>query len=136
MTEPTSTHRLADVNPTLEARFAPTDRSVTRPFEKLIERLGPHAVFGEAIRSGRTTVIPVAELRTGFGFGSGHDHEAPNEGGGGGGAGIRVAPRGYIVMREGRVRYRPIRGRFGPLALAGVALAAGLVLSMATAWRS
>lgn len=107
---------------------------ITRPFERLVERLGPNAVFGAPIRTGDTTVIPVAEVRTGFGFGSGHDADEKGDGGGGG-AGMRVTPRGYIVITEEDVRYRPIRGRFGPLALAGFALAAGFLISIASACR-
>lgn len=141
MTAPTTTHatptRPANGNPALDARSAVSDLPITRPFERLIEQLGPQAVFGEPVRTGDTTVIPVAEVRTGFGFGGGHGHEAEEDGsGGGGGAAVRVTPRGYIVATDGAVRYRPIRGRFGPLALAGLALAAGLLTSFVTAWRS
>ena len=136
MTETTKT-RPANGNPTLKSMASAAGLPITRPFEQLVERLGPHAVFGDPIRSGKTIVIPVAEVRTGFGFGGGQGHEAGEEGsGGGGGAGVRVIPRGYIAATKGRVRYRPIRGRFGPLALAGFTLAAGLVLSVASAWRT
>jgi hypothetical protein len=48
---------------------------------------------------------------------------------------VHVTPRGYIVVTKGRARYQPIRGRFGPLALAGLALAAGVLVSLASAWR-
>lgn len=139
MTEPTTppptTPRSANGNSALDSLSAASDLPITRPFEKLVEQLGPQAVFGKPVRTGDTTVIPVAEVRTGFGFGSGHGQEA-SANGGGGGAGVRVTPRGYIVATEGGVQYRPIRGRFGPLAFLGLALSAGLLASFASAWRS
>lgn len=129
MTDQSTKTRTTNGNAALESLAQAADLPITRPFEKLVERLGPQAVFGEPVRTGDTTVIPVAEVRTGFGFGGGQGHKTDEEGrGGGGGAGIRATPRGYIYVTEGRVRYRPIR-RFGPLALAGFTLAVGLVAS-------
>jgi len=134
MTDQTTT-RTTNGNTALESLARAADFPVTRPFEKLVERLGPQAVFGEPVRTGDTTVIPVAEVRTGFGFGGGQGHKSDEEGhGGGGGAGIRATPRGYIYVTDNRVRYRPIR-RFGPLALAGLALAVSLITSFAPMLR-
>ena len=134
MNERTTT-RPARSNAASVTPVAASDVPVTRPFEKLIERLGPHAVFGEPVRSGDTTVIPVAEVRTGFGFGGGRD--ADDEGSGmGGGAGVRVTPRGYIQMKGGEVRFRRLR-RFSPLGIAlGAALASGLIAFFAPIWRA
>jgi uncharacterized spore protein YtfJ len=80
-------------------------RAVTGPIESIIRQIGIDKVFGTPITKGETTVMPVAELRTGFGFGSGHDAA---EEGGGGGAGLRMIPRGYIEVRPDGVEYRPI----------------------------
>lgn len=114
-------------NSPLNALAEKTSFPITRPFEALIERLGPESVFGKPVRNGDTTVIPVAEMRTGFGFGGGRGREAGESGsGGGGGAGVRVTPRGYITIANGVVRFRSIP-RFGTFALAGLALAAGLL---------
>ena len=65
------------------------------PIEKMIEGLGVGAVFGEPIKEGGVTVVPVAEVRLGFGYGSGsgRDRAEESEGapatgeGSGGGAG-------------------------------------------------
>lgn len=102
--------------------------STARPIEEFLDRLGPDAVFGKAVESDGITVIPVAEVRTGFGFGFGEgrnrideatdDHEG---GGGGGGAGARITPRGYIRISNGEVKYEPIVD-IRTLALAGLAL--------------
>lgn len=81
--------------------------NVTGPIESVIRQIGIDKVYGTPITQGDTTVVPVAELRTGFGFGSGHD-SAGGEEGGGGGAGLRLTPRGYIHITTDGVEYRPI----------------------------
>jgi uncharacterized spore protein YtfJ len=98
---------------------APAD--VTTPIEAMIRQIGLDKVYGPPITQGDTTIVPVAEVRTGFGYGQGHDpdHE---EGGSGGGAGIRLTPRGYIEMTEEGVQYRPIFS-YTPLVVGGGFLA-------------
>ena len=39
------------------------------PIEKMVDELGVGAVFGEPIREGSVTVVPVAEVRFAFGLG-------------------------------------------------------------------
>lgn len=64
------------------------------------------AVFGEPVERDGVAVIPVAKARWGFGGGSG---ESPSgEGGGGGGGGVMLKPVGYIEVRDGKARFRPI----------------------------
>ena len=82
-------------------------RAVTGPIESVIHQIGLDNVYGTPITNGTTTVVPVAELRTGFGFGRGR--EAAEEGGGGG-AGLRMSPRGYIEITPEGAEYRPIYG--------------------------
>ena len=53
-------------------------------------------------------VIPVAKARWGFGGGGG-SRDAGGEGSGGGG-GVWVSPVGYIEMKDGDSRFRPIQG--------------------------
>lgn len=78
--------------------------------ESLAQRLGATAtattIFGTPIERGDTTVVPVAKAAYGFGGGSG---ERSGEEGSGGGGGVRVTPVGFIEIRPGTVRYRPIR---------------------------
>jgi uncharacterized spore protein YtfJ len=78
--------------------------------ERLAEKMGAHAeasvVFGAAVEREGVTVIPVARARWGFGGGAG---SRGGEGGGsGGGGGMIVSPSGYIEMKKGRTRFRPI----------------------------
>lgn len=98
---------------------APAD--VPTPIEAIIRQIGLDKVYGTPITQGDTTIVPVAEVRTGFGYGQGHDpdHE---EGGSGGGAGMRLTPRGYIEMTEEGVQYRPIFS-YTPLVVGGGFLA-------------
>lgn len=93
--------------------------------ESLAERVGATAtaatIFGPPIERGDTTVVPVA--RASYGFGGGGGARGGDEGSGGGG-GVRVSPVGFIEIRPGVVRYRPIRDwatLMPVLALGGIA---------------
>ena len=85
--------------------------------DELLERIGKavgqraqaSAVFGEAVRDGGLTVIPVARARFGFGGGSGSGRRQGEVGsGGGGGGGAAVTPIGFIEVREGGARFKRI----------------------------
>jgi uncharacterized spore protein YtfJ len=55
------------------------------------------------------TIIPVAKARWGFGGGSGRSSsEAEGPQGTGGGAGVNISPVGYIELKDGMARFRPI----------------------------
>jgi uncharacterized spore protein YtfJ len=90
----------------------------------LAERIGGRAaastVFAPPVERGGITVIPVATARFVVGGGSGSDPSKGQEGGGGGGVG-RVAPVGYIELKDGRSRFVPI---VNPARVALAALAA------------
>jgi uncharacterized spore protein YtfJ len=105
----------------------------------LAERLGASAkvetVFGPPVERDGVTVIPVAKARWGFGGGSGSgsgEGSGDSGEGGGGGGGIAVSPAGFIELRGGEARYRPI---YDPLQL--TLLAAGLALAalLALKWK-
>jgi uncharacterized spore protein YtfJ len=96
-------------------------------FERLAARLGESAraahVFGEAVERDGVTVVPVATARWGVGGGSG-----PKKGEGmgtGGGGGATVKPIGYIEIRAGSSRFRPLWD--AKTVLSGVAMAAALL---------
>jgi uncharacterized spore protein YtfJ len=103
------------------------------PIEMMVDRLGVDAVFGEPIREGGVTVIPVAEVRFAFGYGygsgRGRGQEADSgprmdEGSGGGsGAGGRASAKGYVRISADEVRFEPVLD-VTRLALAGIAFAA------------
>jgi hypothetical protein len=96
-------------------------------FERFAETLGVTArsstVFGEAVERDGVTVIPVAKARWGLGGGGGHRRPGAQEGMGGGG-GVIVAPVGYIEIKGGESRFRPI---WDPMTVVGAA-AAGVFL--------
>ena len=103
------------------------------PIEKMINGLGVGAVFGEPIREGDVTVIPVAEVRFafGYGYGSGRGRGEETEGGprtdegsgGGSGAGGRASAKGYVRISADDVKFEPVLD-VTRLALAGIAFAA------------
>ena len=104
------------------------------PIEKMVDELGVDIVFGEPIREGDVTVVPVAEVRFtfGYGYGSGRGRGEETEGtpstgeegsGGGSGAGGRASAKGYVRISADGVRFEPVLD-VTRLALAGIAFAA------------
>ncbi|MEV5410231.1 spore germination protein GerW family protein [Thermopolyspora sp. NPDC052614] len=64
-------------------------------------------VFGEPITRDGVTVIPAARVAGGGGGGTGkQEGERPGEGTGGG-FGIGATPAGMIIIKDGKVRWRP-----------------------------
>ena len=103
------------------------------PIERMVDEMGVDAVFGEPIREGGVTVVPVAEVRFafGYGYGSGRGRGEETEGGpstaeqgsgGGSGAGGRASAKGYIRISADDVRFEPVLD-LTRLALAGIAFA-------------
>ncbi|PXX54738.1 hypothetical protein DFR70_12332 [Nocardia tenerifensis] len=84
-------------------------------------RAGAAMVFGEPVTADGLTIVPVA--RAGIGFG-GAD-------GGIIGGGTDIRPLGYIEIRDGVARYRPIRDIWGRVGAPLTALAAGAAASLA-----
>ena len=114
------------------------------PIEKMVDGLGVNAVFGEPIREGGVTVVPVAEVRFafGYGYGSGRGRGEETEGGprtdegsgGGSGAGGRASAKGYVRISADDVRFEPVLD-VTRLALAGIAFAAWSVFWIGRAMR-
>jgi uncharacterized spore protein YtfJ len=116
------------------------------PIEKMVDGLGVNAVFGEPIREGGVTVVPVAEVRFafGYGYGSGRGGGKETEGGpstaeegsgGGSGAGGRASAKGYVRISADEVRFEPVLD-VTRLALAGIAFAAWSVFWIGRAMRA
>ena len=96
---------------------------VIEPIENMMKRLNVNAVFGEPIKEGDQTIIPVASVSYGFGFGAGYgsgqsqpeeEGQPPNVGeGGGSGAGAmgRAKPVGRAPHHG---RGRSLRAGHGP----------------------
>lgn len=90
--------------------------SITGPIESLVRTIGVDNVYGAPVTQGDTTVVPVAEMRTGFGVGGGPDTADT-----GGGAGLRMTPRGYLEITNDGARYRPIYS-YTPFVVGGAVL--------------
>jgi uncharacterized spore protein YtfJ len=117
-----------------------------KPIEKMVDGLGVNAVFGEPIREGDVTVVPVAEVRFafGYGYGSGRGRGEETEGGpsmaeegsgGGSGAGGRASAKGYVRISAVGVRFEPVLD-LTRLALAGIAFAAWSVFWIGRSMRA
>ena len=82
-------------------------------------------VYGEPYVANDITVIPAATVVGGAGGGGGDGTDDSGKSGGGG-FGVRARPAGVVVIRDGRVRWKPAvdvnRIAFGALAVAALAL--------------
>ena len=110
------------------ATDGPADRFLARLAGLLGGRATVQAVFGEPIRHGELTVVPVARVRWGFGGGGGRSEAAPDgpASGSGGGGGVAADPVGYLEITDSGASFRPIEGTrpSAPFLLAaGVAVA-------------
>jgi uncharacterized spore protein YtfJ len=87
-------------------------------------------IFGEPVEKEGVTVIPVARARWGFGGGRGSGgNNGENQKGSdtGGGAGVKVSPVGYVEVRDGRARFRPI---YDPAMVTQIIVASGIVTAL------
>jgi len=110
-----------------------TPSNAATPAVSLLERLGQQltstataqAVYGTPVERDGLTIIPVARARYGFGGGGGGGTKVPEAAGSGAGAGagVSLTPVGYIELREGRSRFRPIRSSVVPLVAVSGAIA-------------
>lgn len=90
--------------------------------ETIGKSINAAAVFGPPVNRGRTTVIPVAKARYGLGGG-----RMPwSRGGSGAGGSMQLSPTGYLLLRGGTARYRPIAGRSWPTLTLGLVVLAAL----------
>lgn len=95
--------------------------------DRVGNRAGVKAIFGEPVERDDVTVIPVGRTRWGFGGGGGKGGHADEEGSGGGG-GVVAVPVGYIEISGGAARFRRIGLPVSPGTL--IAAVAGLYLVM------
>ncbi len=107
---------------------------VEHTLDRFLEVADVDTVFGEPVRQGETTIVPAAEVITGFGFGFGRgsdSSEAPrHEGGGGGGGGggsVLARPVAVVVASPQGVRVEPVID-FTKVALAAIT-AGGFMLA-------
>ncbi len=118
-----------------EARRAAAGGPVDRLLERLAEQIGARAsvqaVFGEPVRQGDVTVVPVARVRWGFGGGSGSAN-GPTTGSGsgsGGGGGVSADPVGYLEIGPAGATFRQIAERYpSPVFLVAAGGAGAIVL--------
>ena len=115
------------------AREATEERPLDRFLDGLAERIGARAnvkaVFADPIERGDLTIVPVARVRWGFGGGSGTSAGDAEASGSGGGGGVAADPAGYIEIRAGEARFRPIVPPYpNPAFLLAAGLTAAIVI--------
>jgi uncharacterized spore protein YtfJ len=108
---------------------------VIEPVENMMKRLNVNTVFGEPLKEGDQTIIPVASVGYAFGFGAGYgsgqsqpqeEGQPPNVGeGGGSGAGAmgNAKPQGVLRITAEGVHFEPAMDPKA-VALAGIAMVA------------
>lgn len=107
---------------------AGADSLLERIVDKLGGRAGVEAVFGEPIRSGDRTVVPVARVRWAGGAGGGASEKEGASGSGGGG-GVAIDPIGYLEITSEVAAFRPISDPYpSPGLLLAAAVATAIVL--------
>ena len=98
--------------------------------DKVGDRAGVRAIFGDPVERDGVTVIPVGRLRWGFGGGGGTGGPPggePGEGSGGGG-GVAVSPVGYIEISGGTATFRRVAMSASPGTLIAAAIALMITL--------
>lgn len=115
------------------AEGSAADSFLQRLAEGVGARVNVQAVFGEPIKRGELTVVPVARVRWGFGGGSGQGSGEQGSGSGSGGGGGGMAdPIGYLLIEPSGATFEPIRAPLStPLILAAGFSAALLVRAVA-----
>jgi uncharacterized spore protein YtfJ len=104
------------------------DSLLERIVDKLGGRAGVEAVFGEPIRSGDRTVVPVARIRWAGGAGGGAS-EKDGASGSGGGGGVAADPIGYLEITPEAAVFHAINDRYpSPGLLIAAAVAASIAL--------
>jgi len=122
-----------------ESRDAAQRGAAGNPADGLLERLAElvgakptvQSVFGEPIKQGDTTVVPVVKVRWGFGGGGGRSEAAPEEpaSGSGGGGGVAADPVGYLEIGPAGATFKPISDvRPSPAFLLAAGVTAAIVI--------
>jgi uncharacterized spore protein YtfJ len=72
--------------------------------DKFAATANAKSVYGEPVRAGNRTIVPVAKVGYGLGASSG-GRNGDTVGGGGGGGGVGARPVGYIEITDEGTRY-------------------------------
>ena len=88
----------------------PVPELVRETIEQIRSTVDVNTVVGSPIEVGGVTIIPISKVAFGFATGgseaaSKHRTSGPNNVLGGGGAGVTVTPLGFLIVKDGNVRY-------------------------------
>jgi uncharacterized spore protein YtfJ len=97
---------MSTTNPTETTAVKRSNSFLTQLIDRITLGTNARMIYGDPIERDGVTVIPVGKVRWGLGGGEGGDVEG--NGGSGGGGGITVSPIGFIEIKDGLARFRPI----------------------------
>lgn len=88
----------------------PVPELVRETIEQIRSTVDVNTVVGSPIEAGGVIIIPISKVAFGFATGgseaaSKHRTSGPNNVLGGGGAGVTVTPLGFLIVKDGNVRY-------------------------------
>ncbi len=88
----------------------PVPELVRSTIEQIRSTVDVNTVVGNPIEVDGATIIPISKVAFGFATGgsesaSRHRTSGPNDMLGGGGAGVTVTPLGFLIVKDGAVRY-------------------------------
>ncbi len=88
----------------------PVPELVQKTIEQIRSTVDVNTVIGDPIETGGVTILPISKVAFGFATGgseaaSKHRSSGPNNLMGGGGAGVTVTPLGFLIIKDGNVRY-------------------------------
>jgi uncharacterized spore protein YtfJ len=99
---------------------------LTRLIDKVTLGANARMIYGEPVEHDGVVVIPVGKLRWALGGGEGRDSAEESSGSGsGGGGGILMSPVGFIEIKDGTARFKPV---FDPALIVQIIVASALAL--------
>jgi uncharacterized spore protein YtfJ len=112
---------MSTTNTTETAAVERSNSFLTRLIDRITLGTNARMIYGDPVERDGVMVIPVGKVRWGLGGGEGGDVEG--NGGSGGGGGITVSPIGFIEIKNGLARFRPI---FDPALIVQIIAASAL----------
>jgi uncharacterized spore protein YtfJ len=100
---------------------------VLRLSDKFATTANAKTVYGEPVRAGNRTIVPVAKVGYGLGATSG-GRDGETVGGGGGGGGVGARPVGYIEITDEGAQYVEFSALKKMIVAASLGFVAGYLL--------
>ncbi len=123
------TTNTTDMTNTAETETTSVERPasfLTRLIDRVTHGANARMIYGEPVERDGVVVIPVGKLRWALGGGEGRDGVEESSGSGsGGGGGISMSPVGFIEIKDGEARFKPV---FDPALIVQIILVSAFAL--------